>query len=82
MLEQLRRIVRRAVNEADPVQLLEMGAPEDEYGAEVDEIVRWFYPGKVSWEQSLAMAQAIHLELKRQVGEERARHDRVDGDNP
>lgn len=106
MLEELRCIVRRTVNEADPVHLLEMGAPEDEYEAEVDQIVReiihkgpvidgvemvlliqevfdrWFYPGKVSWEQSLAMAQGIHLELRQQAEGERAHHESADGDNP
>ncbi|MFZ5817670.1 MAG: hypothetical protein ACOY93_20645 [Bacillota bacterium] len=92
MLE-LRRLVAAVVNEADPMRLLMMGAPEDEYDPEIDEIAdriiqhgpmvdgiemvlliqevfdRWFFPGMVSWEQSLAMAEAICDGLR----EERAR---------
>lgn len=35
----LREIVSRALNEADPLGLLRMGAPEDEYDPEVDTIL-------------------------------------------
>lgn len=36
--------VRDVVNKVDPVGLLALGAPGDEYDAEVEELVRWQQP--------------------------------------
>lgn len=33
--------VRAIVNEVDPVGLIEMGAPDDEYDSEVEDLIKW-----------------------------------------
>lgn len=36
--------VRAVVNEVDPVGLIEMGAPDDEYDSEVEDLIKWREP--------------------------------------
>jgi hypothetical protein len=35
---------RAVVNEVDPVGLIDMGAPDDEYDSEVEDLIKWREP--------------------------------------
>ena len=53
--EDVRRGVRRVVDEADPEGLLELGAPPDEYDPEIDDLTRLVVSGRVTVESVLAV---------------------------
>ena len=60
--------VERAINEADPIGLLEIGAPADEYAPEVGTIV----PRLASVERPEDVATLLHEEFIRWFGDDTA----------
>ena len=60
--------VQRAINEADPVGLLHIGAPSDEYSPEVGTIV----PRLASAERLDNVAAVLHEEFVRWFGDDTA----------
>jgi hypothetical protein len=60
--------VEHAINEADPISLLEIGAPADEYAPEIGTIV----PRLASVEKSEDVATILHEEFIRWFGEDTA----------
>lgn len=60
--------VERAINDADPVGLLETGAPEDEYSPETETIVRRV----VKAERIEDVTEVVHAEFVRWFGDETA----------
>lgn len=71
------RRTRAVVNRVDPVHLIAIGAPDDEYDPEVRDLIRltqpvspadvadvfaaWFGPGEVSDEDAAAIADGLAL---------------------
>jgi hypothetical protein len=56
--------VERAINEADPIGLLEAGAPTDEYGPEIGAIL----PRIVNAQRSEDVTDVLHEEFLRWFG--------------
>jgi hypothetical protein len=60
--------IERAINEADPIGLLEIGAPTDEYGPEIGTIV----PRMPSAQQLDDVIDVLHQEFLRWFGDDTA----------
>jgi hypothetical protein len=81
----LRAIVKQAIDQTDPIRLLSMGCPDDEYDPEIDEVLAYVteYADQVSlgerihqtfvemFDEQIAGPPEVYHRIARQILEER-----------